>query len=152
MKRTFLLLACCLCLGAIGCRKPSKPAEKKAESSPGILELQVPLTSLRPSATIELGGNPDWMAITDNAVWVSNSKLKSVQRINSKTNTVVVTIKFPAPPCSGLTFGFGSLWVPLCGTPPTLARVSMRTNRIIAILRVGPIDSEGGITSSTNSV
>lgn len=152
MKRILLMLVCWLCLAAIGCRKPSNPVEKKAEPSIGVPDVQVPLTTLHPSATIELGGNPDWMAVTENAVWVSNSRLKGVQRISPLTNKVIATVHFPSPPCSGLTFSFGSLWVPLCGNPPRLARVNARMNRITATLRVGPADSEGGITSNSNSV
>lgn len=152
MKRILFTLILCCCLTAFGCRKPSNPVKKKAEPSLGIPEVQVPMEKLQPSATIELGGSPDWMVVTENAVWVSNSRLKAVQRISLLTNKVVATIKFPAPPCSGLTFSFGSLWVPLCGTSPSLARVSARTNRVTATLDVGPADSEGGITSGSNSV
>ena len=119
---------------------------------PGVPEAQVAITKLKPSATFPLGGHPDWMAVTADAVWVSNSALKAVQRIDPATNRVVATIRFPAPPCSGLVFSFGSLWVPLCGKPSSLARVDARTNQIIATLRTGPADSEGGITSSRDSI
>ncbi len=61
-------------------------------------------------------------------------------------------IEFAAEPCSGLTFAFGTLWVPLCGRPRTLARVDPATNRISATLPVGPADSEGGIAASDDSV
>jgi len=109
MKRIPLMLIGCLSLAAIGCRKPSNPIEKKAEPSIGVPGVQVSLNTLHPSATIELGGNPDWMAVAENAVWVSNSRLKAVQRISPLTNKVIATVHFPSPPCSGLTFSFGSL-------------------------------------------
>jgi len=58
----------------------------------------------------------------------------------------------PAEPCSGLIFAFDTLWVPLCGDHPTLARVSPATNKITATLTFGPADDEGGITASEDSV
>jgi virginiamycin B lyase len=119
---------------------------------PGIKAVQSPLANLEPIATIDLGGDPDWLAISANAVWVANDKLKSVQRIDPLTNRLVAKIEFPDEPCSDLTFAFGTLWVPLCGKPAELARVDPATNKIIATLPVGPADSEGGITASEDSL
>lgn len=113
---------------------------------------QVQLSTLKKTATIELGGSPDWMVITDDAVWIANDRLKAVQRIDPKNNTIAAKIDFAAAPCSGLAFGFGSLWVPLCGEPSTLARVDPTTNKVVAILPVGPVDDEGSITASDGSV
>jgi hypothetical protein len=107
---------------------------------------------VRPSATIATGGHPDWMAITPNAVWVSNDALKAVQRIDIATNRVVSTVHLPSEPCSGLATGFGSLWVPLCGAHKGLARVDMNANRVTAVLDVSPAFSEGGITASGDSL
>ncbi len=61
-------------------------------------------------------------------------------------------ITLPGEPCSGLANGFGSIWVPLCGTHPSLARVDPVTNSIAAVLPIGPALSEGGITASNDSV
>jgi virginiamycin B lyase len=119
---------------------------------PGVKAVQSPLTNLKPIATFDLGGDPDWLAISENAVWVTNDKLKSVQRIDPRTNTLVAKIEFPSEPCSGLAFAFNSLWVPLCGQPAMLARVDFATNKITATLPVGPADSEGGITASEDSL
>jgi virginiamycin B lyase len=107
---------------------------------------------LHPVATIRLGGTPDWLAVTRDSVWVANDELKSVQRVDVATNALVARVKLTAEPCSGLTFGFGSLWVPLCGTHPSLARVDPSRNTVTAILPIGPASSEGGITASRDSV
>jgi virginiamycin B lyase len=112
---------------------------------------QKPLTEWTPTATFALGGGPDWLAISDDAVWVSNAHLRSVQRIDPRTNKFIAKIEFPAEPCSGLTFAFGTLWVPLCGEPRSLARVDPMTNKIVATLDIGPGDDEGGITASQDS-
>ena len=114
--------------------------------------VQVPLAELPRTAAFPLGGRPDWMVMTEAAVWVSNGKLKAVQRIDPKTNTVVAKIDFPAPPCSGLAFGFGSIWVPLEGKPGALARIDAATNQITATLPIAPASDEGSITVSGDSV
>jgi virginiamycin B lyase len=121
-------------------------------AKPGVKQVQFPLAKLKPVATFELGGDPDWLAISDSAVWVTNDQLKSVQRIDPFANKLVAKIEFPAEPCSGLTFALKSLWVPLCGQPAMLARVDPVTNKITATLPVGPADSEGGITASEDSL
>lgn len=110
------------------------------------------MSELKPAHTFELGGAPDWMVVTDDAVWISNDKINAVQRIDPRSNTVVAKIDLPAPPCSGLAFGFGSVWVPLAGTPRSLARVDPSTNRIAAILPFGTADDEGGIAAGGDSL
>ncbi len=110
------------------------------------------MTDLVPTATFQLDGRPDWMVITADAVWMSNGKLKAVQRIDPKTNAVAAKIDFPAPPCSGLAFGFGSIWVPLEGSPGALARVDAVTNKITVTLPIGPASDEGSITVGGDSV
>lgn len=130
----------------------SLPAQQRPVPRPGITQVQLPMRDLPRTATLSLGGAPDWLAISDDAVWVANSKFKAVQRVDPKTNSSVAKIEFPDEPCSGLTFAFGGLWVPLCGKPASLARVDPRTNKIVATLPFGPADSEGGITASEDSV
>lgn len=131
---------------------PAAIAQQEQIARPGIKKVQVAATSLRRAATISLGGAPDWLAISEEAVWVANSKFKSVQRIDPKTNSIIAKIEFFDEPCSGLTFAFGTLWVPLCGKPASLARVEPRTNKIVATLPFGPADSEGGISASDDSI
>ena len=119
---------------------------------PGSKEIQVPFASLKPEAIFKIGENADWVQVTDDAVWVASSKPASVHRIDPKTNKEVAVIPLPGDPCAGLAFGFGSLWVPLCGRPNSIARVDANANRISAILPIGPAGPEGGIAASTDSV
>ncbi len=121
-------------------------------AQPGLKEVQVPFASLKPEAIFKIGENADWVQITDDAVWVASSKPASVHRIDPKTNKEVAVIPVPGDPCAGLAFGFGSLWVPLCGQPNSIARVDASANRISAILPIGPAGPEGGIAASTDSV
>ena len=126
-------------------------AESKI-ATPGVKEVQIPFASLKPAATFKIGENADWVQITDDAVWVASSKPASVHRIDPKSNKEVAVVPVPGDPCAGLAFGFGSLWVPLCGQPNSIARVDANTNRISSILPFGPAGPEGGIAASSDSV
>jgi virginiamycin B lyase len=119
---------------------------------PGVKQVQVPFASLKPSATLKVGGTADWVLITDDAVWVASTKPFAVRRIDPGTNTIVATVKVPGEVCSGLAFGFGSIWVPVCGKKFALVRVDAAKNAISATLAVGPAGPEGGITTSDDSV
>ena len=140
MRGSSLLYVLLLCLGAgLGLAAAGQPA-------------QLPLSTLKPAVTFELGGDPDWMVLTGDTVWISNDKLKAVQRIDPFANAVVAKVDLPAVPCSGLAIGFGSLWVPLAGTPRTLAKVDLAKNQVTAVLPFGTDDDEGGIAVSDDSV
>jgi streptogramin lyase len=107
---------------------------------------------LKPTATFKIGKTADWVLVTDDAVWVGGSKPYSVQRIDPATDKVVAKVRLSGEACSGLAFGFGSIWVPVCGKNPTLARVDVKTNEISAILSFGTAGAEAGITVSSDSV
>jgi virginiamycin B lyase len=119
---------------------------------PGVKEFQVPFASLKPEAVFKIGEVADWVQITDDAVWVASSKPASVHRIDPKTNKEVAIIPLPDDPCAGLAFGFGSLWVPLCGAPNSIVRVDASTNQITATLPIGPAGPEGGIAATSDSI
>ena len=137
-----------VCLAA-----PDLTAQRKAvRPKPGVTDVQVPFGSLKPSATFKIGGTADWVLVTDDAVWVASTKPYSVQRIDPATNTVVAKVRLSGEACSGLAFGFGSVWVPVCGKKPLLARVDALTNQITAVLPIAPAGPEGGITASSDSV
>ncbi|MGD0696379.1 MAG: hypothetical protein ABSB82_16275 [Terriglobia bacterium] len=90
--------------------------------------------------------------MTDDSVWVSSSKPDSVERIDPANNKIVAEVSLPGEACSGLAFGFASLWVPLCGKEPSLVRVSVLTNEMRATLPSRPAGPEGGITASPDNI
>jgi virginiamycin B lyase len=108
------------------------------------------MVDVHAQATFAVEGEPDWMVVTDDAVWVASSNVNHVVRLDAVTNRagIVVDIK---KPCSGLAAGFGSLWVPSCGAH-SLVRVDLPTGKIQAEIPLGPADSEGGITVGAGSV
>src|SRR6267143_599129 len=126
------LLVVCLTVAAVTTQK------KTVQPKPGVTEVQVPFTSLHPSAALKIGRTADWVLVTDDAIWVTSTKPYSLQRIDPATNTVVAKVRLPGAACSASAFGFDSVWVPVCGKKPLLARVDAHTNRITSVLPIGP--------------
>jgi virginiamycin B lyase len=108
------------------------------------------MADVHPLATFAVEGEPDWMVVTEDAVWVTSSNVNHVVRLDPATNRVGVIVTVNKP-CSGLAAGFGSVWVPSCGGH-TLVRVDPQTGKIQAEIPAGPADSEGGITVGAGSV
>jgi virginiamycin B lyase len=111
-----------------------------------------PIGELKPTATIHVGKTADWVAITDDAVWVGSTGPYAVHRIDPKTNQQVASVELPGEPCAGLATGFGSLWVPLCGRTQMLARVDLKSNKLLSVFKIGPAAAEGGVATSPDSV
>ena len=110
------------------------------------------ISELKPVAKLHLGKTADWVAFSDEAVWVGTTGPDGVAEIDPRTNTVTAVVTLPGSPCAGLAVGFGALWVPLCAKPNALARVDLRTHAVSLVPGVGPADREGGITTSPDSV
>jgi virginiamycin B lyase len=109
-----------------------------------------PMSALRPQATFTVKGNPDWMAIAPDSVWVTSSAADLVSQLRATDNQPGITISV-SKPCSGLAVGFGSIWIPSCGKG-VLVRADLGTGVIQATIPIGPADSEGGITIGAGSV
>lgn len=124
--------------------KPTKPGVKTSG-------VQVSILELKPEAVYQVPGTPDWQAIGDAAVYVSNKAKNSVSKLDPKTNKVLAVIEVGSKPCSGLTIGFGSLWVPNCGDN-TVSRVDLNTDKVTATFPTGIADTEGGIASGAGSI
>jgi virginiamycin B lyase len=110
------------------------------------------ISELHRTAVIHLGKTADWVSITPDAVWVGSTGPFAVHRIDPKTNKRVATVKLPGEPCAGLTTGFGSLWIPLCGRTQMLAKVDLESNKLLNVFKIGPVAAEGGVTASPGSV
>jgi len=110
------------------------------------------ITELAPVATIHVGKSADWVAILADAVWVGSTGPFAVHRIDPRTNRRVATVELPGEPCAGLASGFGSLWVPLCGHSPALAKIDLSSNSLVSVIKLAAIEAEGGVTTSADSV
>lgn len=140
------LLATCAATAA------QDPGKLPAPPKPGVKEIQLPFSTLKPSATFQIGATADWVLVTRDSIWAAGSKPFSLQRIDPATNKVVATINLPGEACSGLVSAFGSIWVPLCGKQPSMARVDIDKNQIVKILPIGPAGPEGGVAASADSI
>jgi len=110
------------------------------------------MAELAPQATLHLGKTADWVVVTPDAVWVGSTGPYAVHRIDPATNREVATVALDGEPCAGITTGFNQLWVPLCATPPRLARIDLATNALTAVFPVGAVTAEGGIAAGGDSV
>lgn len=134
---------------SIGCKSaPAQAVVRPGVSEPGVKR---ELASIKPDAVFLVGGTPDWQVITADAVWVSNSPLNLVHRLDVKTNQIAANIDVGKAPCSGLAAGFGSIWVPTC-KDKSLSRIDIATNAVVAKIAAAPADSEGGIAVSDDAV
>jgi virginiamycin B lyase len=123
-------------------------AQNKPSGSPSALKRE--MTALEPDATFNLGGDPDWMAVADDAVWVSTSSLNRVTELKAPTNTVGFSVAVKDP-CSGLVAAFGSVWIPSCGGD-SLLRANLKTGKVEATITAAPADSEGCIAAGAESI
>jgi virginiamycin B lyase len=148
-SRYFLLpLLATFLLSNLGHGQAAQPEPPRpGVNAPGVRRS---MSEVHPLATFAVEGEPDWMVVTEDAVWVTSSNVNHVVRLDPATNRAgaIVTIH---KPCSGLAAGFGSIWVPSCGAH-TLVRVDPQTGKIQTEIPVGPADSEGGITVGAGSV
>lgn len=124
--------------------RPPKPGVK----TPGV---QIPMSELKPEEIFEVPGSPDWQAISEGSLYVSNKPKNSVSRIDAKTNKVAAVIPVGSKPCSGLAVGFGSLWVPNCGDQ-TVSRIDLKTDKVTATFPIGIGDTEGGLAAGAGSI
>lgn len=94
-----------------------------------LLAALLTVADLHPVATIATGGTPDWMAISPDSVWIANDAIKSVQRVDARTNAV--TNVFPIRPQNsegGVTAGTDSVW--LATSDGALSRIDPATGRV----------------------
>jgi virginiamycin B lyase len=124
------------------------PVQETASTTRGIDKK--PMSHLQPTATFTLGGNPDWMAVSEDAVWVSISSLNRVARLDVLTNKADTSLT-EHDPCSGLVAAFGSVWIPSCGNH-SVVRANLKTAKIESTISVAPADSEGCITAGAGSI
>ena len=77
---------------------PSDPV-KTGVTTPGV---QRKMADLRALATFHVAGNPDWMAVTDDAVWVTSSSANHVVRLDATSNKpdAVITLQKPCSSAS----------------------------------------------------
>jgi virginiamycin B lyase len=121
---------------------------------PGVKGVQSPMSWLIPDAQYRIEangvkGNPDWLAITPEAVYTNSNRTDMVFRMDPASDRVVATIPVKKP-CSGFAVGAGALWSPGC-EEHVIYRIDLNTNQVVAKVPVSPANSEGGIAFGAGS-
>ena len=103
-----------------GHAQEAKPAATPVPAAPPI---RLASSSLVPDAVIALGGERR-LAVTPDAVWVSDRAAGAVVPIDPKTNVVGKPVPIGKEPCTALVFALKSLWTASCASG-TLVRLSL---------------------------
>src|SRR5262249_49492864 len=114
--------------------------------------LKLDAASLPISHKIEIGGDPDWLAIGFGSVWVAVPKTNEVVRVDPVHNSVQARVPVDKEPCYGIGVGAERVWVLNC-QGQTLTRIDPRSNKVDLSVPV-KIDTagEGSIAVDARSV
>jgi len=136
--------------GAAGAATSSPTVSASSDPLAAVTHTMDDLKASRLEAEIQVGGNPDWQATVDGALWVTTGSY--ISRVDQKTNAVSARIDAPAS-CLSLAAGFGSLWSPSCGTDE-LVRIDPVSNKVATRIRLAgiPGDGEGQLVTTKDSV
>ncbi len=147
----FKLVLCCATLlagsAAHGQAALPHPPAAKGITTPGVGRA---MTEIKPLAVFAVAGTPDWKVMTKDAVWVTSARANHVVQLLPSAGTTGLVAEI-AKPCSGLAYGWGSVWVPSCGAHK-LVRVDETTGKPTAEIPADPANSEGAITIGAGAV
>ncbi|HEY4361154.1 MAG TPA: YncE family protein [Bryobacteraceae bacterium] len=151
-SRSLLGPALAVCAGILSAQQ--QPARAPAPPKPGIPGVQAPMSYLIPDAQYRIEANgvkggPDWLAITDDAVYTNSRGTDTVFRLDPRSDKVVAAIPVKKP-CSGFAIAAGTLWSPSC-EDHNISRIDLKTNEVVSKVPVGPANSEGGIAFGAGS-
>lgn len=110
------------------------------------------VADLRPTAQIKVGDKADWVAVTEDAIWVGTQGPDAVQKIDPRRSAVTRIVHLPGKPLAGLALGLGALWAPLCGSSCSLTRIDLATERLTDVFPLPPVAPEGGVAVGAGSV
>jgi virginiamycin B lyase len=120
---------------------------KPGVKTPGV---QRPLSALHPETVYPVEGSPDWSVMAKDAVWITSARANHVVQLLPETGKPGLMVDIPKP-CSGLAYGWDSVWVPSCGERKLL-RLDEATGKVIAEIPADPANSEGSIAVGAGSV
>ena len=137
---------------AVGC--PAFAQQPKGVPKPGVPGVKSPMSYLIPDARYKIEANgikggPDWLAITEDAVWTNSKGTDMIFRLDPKSDQVLAAVPVKKP-CSGFAVAAGTLWSPSC-EENVIYRIDLKTNEVVAKVPVGPANTEGGIAFGAGS-
>lgn len=105
--------------------------------------IRIDPTTLEVLARVEVGNGPGWLAVTDDAVWVTLQLGRGLSRIDPATNTSDGRAGM-WPPCWAPVVAFGSVWQAGCDAhqvtridPDTLATTDITVNDQVFLVLAG---------------
>lgn len=125
-------------------------AGQEAPPRPVLPPGDIPLSRLRPDATVPVGLERGATA-TPEALWTRNRAAGTITRIDAKTNVAAAPLAVGKEPCASLVVAFDSLWVPLCGDR-TIARVDTTAGAVTASVPVAIAAADGRIATGVGSI
>jgi len=131
-------------------KKPGKGAPlppRAGVKTPGV---QIPYSSLKSEAELELGARPGH-GLTGPTLWVPLREKGALARVDAKAGKLGEPVSGLNKPCAGAVEAFGSLWAPDCGTN-TIARVDTKTGKVTATVESGAGDVTLGIAATADSI
>jgi virginiamycin B lyase len=108
------------------------------------------MSDLQTEAVVPVEGSPDWAVVAKDSVWITSARANHVVQLMADTSKPGLIVDVQRP-CSGLAYGFDSIWIPSCGDHSVL-RVDASTGKTLAEIAADPANSEGGITAGAGSV
>lgn len=123
-----------------------------ALAPPELVAVRTPFSAVRPTASFVVGKHVGWVMAREDAVWATGLIPDTLQRIDTRTNTVTAKLPLAGEGCASMTRAFGSLWLPVCGKRSVLLRIDESSASVRAELPIAAADSEGGIVASADSL
>jgi virginiamycin B lyase len=129
--------------------QPPAPSATPTAAPPRPLA-DIPFSRLTPDEVIGLTMEPGATSAAD-AIWVPGRAAGTVTRLDPVANTAGAPLSVGPSPCASLSAGFDSVWVPLCGSSPGVARVDPAQNTVTATvpLKVAGADGRTAIAAGS---
>jgi len=112
---------------------------------------EIPFSRLTPDAVIPVTMAAGATAGAD-AIWVPSRAAGTIVRLEPKTNTAGTPLSVGPSPCASLSAGFDSIWVPLCGSSPGIARVDAAKATVTATVPLTVAGAEGSTAVAVGSL
>jgi virginiamycin B lyase len=125
-------------------------AQQRGAQKPGVPGMYGRMSDLVPDAAYTIKGNPDWLAVTEDSVWVTSKPTDMIFRMDPQSDQVIAAVPVKKP-CAGFAVAGGTLWSPSC-EDHAIYRIDLMTNQVVAKVAVTPANTEGGIAFGAGSV
>lgn len=132
-------------IGTLALAAAAPAPDRHGVKTPGV---QIPFEKLKPEA--EFPGAPDWIALADQ-IWIPNPAHNGLTPVDAKSGKLGEPVSGLGKACDAPVSGFGSLWVPDCGSQK-IVRLDAKTHKIAAEITSGVASGRPGIVATADSI